>query len=85
MQVVCIEVVSKYRYDQVSLILSLCDCHVTDTPLLLQLNIPALGFSPMRNTPILLHSHNERLNEKIYLEGIEIYAKVIHDIANVRT
>ena len=49
----------------------------------LQLGIPALGFSPMNNTPILLHDHNEFLNEKIFLRGIDIYSDVILNVANV--
>jgi acetylornithine deacetylase/succinyl-diaminopimelate desuccinylase-like protein len=48
------------------------------------MNIPALGFSAMRNTPVLLHNHNEFLNENIYLEGIQVYEKLIHDLANVK-
>lgn len=31
----------------------------TDSRFIRQLGIPALGFSPMTNTPILLHDHNE--------------------------
>lgn len=31
----------------------------TDARFIRQLGIPALGFSPMINTPILLHDHNE--------------------------
>lgn len=31
----------------------------TDSRYIRQLGIPALGFSPMTNTPILLHDHNE--------------------------
>jgi amidohydrolase/aminoacylase len=31
----------------------------TDSRFVRQLGIPALGFSPMTNTPILLHDHNE--------------------------
>lgn len=44
--------------------------------------IPAIGFSPMNHTPILLHDHNEFLNEKIFLKGIEIFEKLIEDLAN---
>ena len=29
-----------------------------------ELGIPAIGFSPMPNTPTLLHDHNEYLNEQ---------------------
>lgn len=37
----------------------------------------------MINTPVLLHDHNEFLNEKIFLHGIDIYEKLIPLIANV--
>ena len=37
----------------------------------------------MRNTPILLHDHNEFLNEKVFLEGIECYCEIIPALANV--
>lgn len=47
------------------------------------MGIPALGFSAMSNTPILLHEHNEFLNEKVYLDGIGIYRDVIFNLANV--
>ncbi|KAL8098724.1 hypothetical protein AgCh_031460 [Apium graveolens] len=39
--------------------------------------LPAIGFSPMANTPILLHDHNEFLNKDEYLRGIEIYGSII--------
>jgi len=45
--------------------------------------IPALGFSPMNNTPILLHDHDECLLASTYLNGIEIYKKLIAAVANV--
>lgn len=47
------------------------------------MGIPVLGFSPMNNTPILLHDHNERLNEKTFLRGIEIYQEIIPALAEV--
>lgn len=31
----------------------------TDARYMRQMGIPTLGFSPMTNTPILLHEHNE--------------------------
>ncbi|KAJ0564867.1 putative N-acyl-aliphatic-L-amino acid amidohydrolase [Helianthus annuus] len=34
--------------------------------------IPSLGFSPMKNTPILLHEHNEFLKDAVFLEGIKV-------------
>ncbi|CAM6127850.1 unnamed protein product [Calypogeia fissa] len=39
--------------------------------------IPAFGFSPMSNTPILLHDHNEFLHVKEYLRGIKVYEEII--------
>lgn len=38
----------------------------------------------MNNTPVLLHDHNEFLNEKIFLRGIEIYCEIISSLANVK-
>ncbi|KAJ8866739.1 hypothetical protein PR048_032600 [Dryococelus australis] len=48
-----------------------------------QAGIPALGFSPMNLTPILLHDHDEYLNEKVFLRGIDIYQNLIPAVANV--
>ncbi|XP_076060232.1 aminoacylase-1-like isoform X2 [Oratosquilla oratoria] len=56
----------------------------TDACYLRELGIPALGFSPMNHTPILLHDHNEYLEEKTFLRGIQIYCTIIKDIANLR-
>jgi aminoacylase len=54
----------------------------TDSRYIRNRGIPAIGFSPMNHTPILLHDHNEFLNEKIFLKGIEIFEKLIEDLAN---
>ena len=48
------------------------------------MGIPAYGFSPMPNTPVLLHDHNERLNSKIFLRGIDIFEDIIHEMAMVK-
>lgn len=45
----------------------------TDSRFLRQLGIPALGFSPMNKTEILLHEHNERLHKDTFLRGIDVY------------
>lgn len=45
--------------------------------------LPAIGFSPMINTPVLLHDHNEYLNEDIFLRGIDIYDNILARIASV--
>ncbi|KAL5562305.1 hypothetical protein UlMin_032052 [Ulmus minor] len=44
--------------------------------------LPAIGFSPMANTPILLHDHNEFLSKDEYLKGIEIYESIIQSYAS---
>ena len=38
----------------------------------------------MNNTPILLHDHNERVNEKTFLRGVEIYEGVISALAGAQ-
>lgn len=49
----------------------------------LQAGHPAIGFSPMNRTPVLLHDHNEFLNEQVFLRGIEIYARLLTALASV--
>lgn len=44
---------------------------------------PAIGFSPMNRTPVLLHDHNEFLNEQVFLRGIDIYARLLSALASV--
>ncbi|CAH1433465.1 unnamed protein product [Lactuca virosa] len=44
--------------------------------------VPAIGFSPMANTPILLHDHNEFLNKEEYLKGIEVYESILKAFAS---
>ncbi|KAK7597711.1 hypothetical protein V9T40_009936 [Parthenolecanium corni] len=55
----------------------------TDSKFLRRIGIPAIGFSPMNHTPILMHDHDEYLNEKIFLRGIEIYKNIITNLANI--
>ncbi|GLV61318.1 uncharacterized protein CBL_21141, partial [Carabus blaptoides fortunei] len=50
---------------------------VTDSRFLRGIGIPAIGFSPMNNTPNLVHDHNEFLNKSVFLRGIEIYCELI--------
>lgn len=54
----------------------------TDARFLRAKGIPALGFSPMNNTPILLHDNDEFVNEKIFLRGIEIYETVLQKLTS---
>ncbi|KAI4479434.1 hypothetical protein M0804_011219 [Polistes exclamans] len=55
----------------------------TDSRYVRSVGIPAICFSPMNNTKILLHDHDEYLNKDIFLRGIQIYMKIIPAVANV--
>jgi len=48
-----------------------------------QAGCPAIGFSPMNHTPVLLHDHNEFLNRSVFLRGIDIYTHLIQNLASV--
>jgi len=54
----------------------------TDSRFLREEGYPAIGFSPMNNTPILLHDHNEFLNEAVFLKGVDIYFNIIPALAS---
>jgi aminoacylase len=54
----------------------------TDCRYIRNKGIPAFGFSPINHTPILLHDHNEFLNEKIFLRGIDIFVTLVENLAN---
>ncbi|CAL9107084.1 unnamed protein product [Musa acuminata var. zebrina] len=56
----------------------------TDARFFRELGIPAFGFSPMANTPILLHDHNEFLNKEEYLKGVTIYESIIKAFASYK-
>ncbi|XP_058535058.1 aminoacylase-1 [Ochotona princeps] len=55
----------------------------TDSRYIRAAGIPALGFSPMNHTPVLLHDHDERLHEAVFLRGIDIYAHLLPALASV--
>jgi aminoacylase len=55
----------------------------TDSRHLRAVGLEALGFSYMPNTPILLHDNDEYLEEKVFLQGIEVFLEVISNIGNV--
>jgi aminoacylase len=54
----------------------------TDSRFLRALGVRALGFSPMRNSEILLHENDEYLEEKVFLEGISVYVGLIETLAS---
>uniref|UniRef100_A0A8C6PGC7 Aminoacylase 1 n=1 Tax=Nothobranchius furzeri TaxID=105023 RepID=A0A8C6PGC7_NOTFU len=55
----------------------------TDSRFIRAVGIPAIGFSPMNRTPILLHDHNEYLNERVFLRGISVYERLIPALTSV--
>ncbi|XP_064352551.1 aminoacylase-1 isoform X2 [Camelus dromedarius] len=55
----------------------------TDSRYLRAAGVPALGFSPMNRTPVLLHDHDERLHEAVFLRGIDIYTRLLPALASV--
>ena len=54
----------------------------TDARYLREQGIATFGFSPMPRTPILLHDHDEFLNEAVLLKGIDIFIDIINNVAN---
>ncbi|GMR45790.1 hypothetical protein PMAYCL1PPCAC_15985 [Pristionchus mayeri] len=55
----------------------------TDSRYLRAKGLKAIGFSPMINTPSLLHDHNEYISESTFLRGVEIYEKLIERLADL--
>ncbi|KAJ3303819.1 adenylate cyclase [Kappamyces sp. JEL0829] len=55
----------------------------TDSRFLRLKGLPAFGISAIKNTPVLLHDHNEFLNEQTLLDGIPFYADLIQGIADL--
>ncbi|XP_059144894.1 aminoacylase-1-like [Physella acuta] len=55
----------------------------TDSRHFRKAGVNMLGFSPMNNTPILLHDNDEFLNEKVFLRGIKIYEEIIPALADL--
>jgi len=49
----------------------------TDSRFVRQLGIPALGFSPMTNTPILLHDHNEVTETRLLPLSFPLFENVM--------
>ena len=49
----------------------------TDSRFLRALGIKAFGFSPMRRSQIMLHENDEFLSIDVFIEGCEIYARLL--------
>jgi aminoacylase len=56
----------------------------TDMRFVRAAKIPAFGFSPMRKTPMLLHEHNECIDEAVFLEGVAVYVTLIEELATAQ-
>lgn len=54
----------------------------TDSRFLRLLGVRALGFSPMRNSEIMLHENDEYLDEEVFLEGIGVYVHLIRALGS---
>lgn len=54
----------------------------TDARYVRNVGIPAIGFSPMIQTPILLHGHDEHLSISQYFKGIEIFVELIKNLSS---
>ena len=54
----------------------------TDSRFVRAVGVPCFGFSPIRNTPILLHNHDERLRVDEFTTGIEVYMELLRDLGN---
>jgi aminoacylase len=57
----------------------------TDSRFLRALGVKVFGFSPIRNSPILLHEHDEYIDETVFLEGCEIYVELIKVLSTQST
>jgi aminoacylase len=55
----------------------------TDSRYLRAKGLQAIGFSPMNNTPILLHDHDEFLNETIFLRGVDIMEALVRNLSEL--
>ena len=52
----------------------------TDSRYLRALGVRALGFSPMRNTEIMLHENDEYIPVSTFLEGIQVFAGLLESL-----
>lgn len=55
----------------------------TDIRFVRATGVPALGFMPINNTPVLLHDHDEYLGAETYLKGIQIYQKILEKLSAI--
>eukprot|EP00871_Galdieria_phlegrea_P000897 jgi/Galph1/1808/GphlegSOOS_G492.1 len=56
----------------------------TDARYLREKGIPCFGFSPIHQTPVLLHDHEEYISKTVFLQGIQIYAQLIEALGSLQ-
>eukprot|EP00741_Cyanophora_paradoxa_P009168 tig00001471_g8879.t1 len=52
----------------------------TDARFVRGAGLPALGFSPMAGTPVLLHDHDEHLPRGTFLHGLRVFQGLMRDL-----
>ena len=57
----------------------------TDSRFLRAIGVKAFGFSPIRRSKIMLHENDEYLEEKVFLEGCDVYVVLMHTLTNEYT
>ncbi|CAH0626768.1 unnamed protein product [Chrysodeixis includens] len=55
----------------------------TDARYVRRQGIPAINFSPILNSELLLHCNNETIHVDVYLRGIEIMTEVVQALGNL--
>jgi len=55
----------------------------SDSRFIRELGYKAIGFSPIINTKLRVHDNDEFLNEKVFLNGVKLYTKIIERLANL--
>ncbi|XP_047986632.1 aminoacylase-1-like isoform X2 [Leguminivora glycinivorella] len=55
----------------------------TDARFVRQQGIPVINFTPILNSPVLLHAHDERIHVEVFRRGIAIMEKVVEAVANI--
>ncbi|EDV42524.1 uncharacterized protein Dana_GF16978 [Drosophila ananassae] len=55
----------------------------TDSRYIRQKGTPAIGFSPIINTTMRIHDHDEFISADVYLRGIEVYQNIISKLSQV--
>ncbi|CAH8497278.1 unnamed protein product [Dicrocoelium dendriticum] len=45
--------------------------------------IQAIGFTPIRRTPVLLHDHDEYVTEEEFLNGCRLYTELLYDLSEL--